>query len=160
MKDMKWVFFKETYMNHIITQLAWRIKLQIIPDRYKMAENKQSGKKIAQYLSWKGCHTVAIYGMGYMGQTLADELTDGNVKVLYGIDQNAGNLKWKIKICQPSDKIEPVDLIVNTTAIDNSIILHGMEEKNIPMAAFDELLDQILTYTHCIDGNNQIEREE
>ena len=98
--------------------------------------------------------------MGYMGQTLADELTDGNVKVLYGIDQNAGNLKWKIKICQPSDKIEPVDLIVNTTAIDNSIILHGMEEKNIPMAAFDELLDQILTYTHCIDGNNQIEREE
>ena len=61
---------------------------------------------------------------------------------------------------QPSDKIEPVDLIVNTTAIDNSIILHGMEEKNIPMAAFDELLDQILTYTHCIDGNNQIEREE
>ena len=121
---------------------------------------KQSGKKIAQYLSWKGCHTVAIYGMGYMGQTLADELTDGNVKVLYGIDQNAGNLKWKIKICQPSDKIEPVDLIVNTTAIDNSIILHGMEEKNIPMAAFDELLDQILPYTHCIDGNNQIEREE
>lgn len=40
------------------------------------------------------------------------------------------------------------------------MILHGMEEKNIPMAAFDELLDQILPYTHCIDGNNQIEREE
>lgn len=95
-----------------------------------------------------------------MGQTLADELTDGNVKVLYGIDQNAGNLKWKIKICRPSDKIEPVDLIINTTVIDNSMILHGMEEKNIPMAAFDELLDQILPSTHCIDGNNQIEQEE
>ena len=48
----------------------------------------------------------------------------------------------------------------NTTVIDNSMILHGMEEKNIPMAAFDELLDQILADTHCIDGNNQIEREE
>ena len=105
---------------------------------------KQSGKQISQYLSQKGCHTVAIYGMSYMGQTLADELADGKVKALYGIDQNAGNQKWTIKIYKPSDKIKPVDLIINTTTIDNSIILHGMAKKNIPMVAFDELIDQLM----------------
>lgn len=67
--------------------------------------------------------------MSYMGQTLADELADGKVKALYGIDQNAGNQKWTIKIYKPTDTIQPVDLIINTTTIDNSIILHGMAEK-------------------------------
>ena len=105
---------------------------------------KQSGRQIAQYLGQKGCHTIAIYGMSYMGQTLADELADSSVKALYGIDQNAGNIKAKIKIYRPLDEIEPVDLIVNTTIIDSQIILHGMKEKGIPMVVFDDLLDEIL----------------
>lgn len=105
---------------------------------------KQSGRQIAQYLSQTGCHIVAIYGMSYMGQTLADELADGNVKALYGIDQNAGSLKCKSKIYKPSDEITPVDLIINTTTIENELILQGMKEKSIPMVTFDDLLDEIL----------------
>ena len=110
----------------------------------KWLKVKQSGRQIAQYLGQKGCHTIAIYGMSYMGQTLADELADSSVKALYGIDQNAGNIKAKIKIYRPLDEIEPVDLIVNTTIIDSQIILHGMKEKGIPMVVFDDLLDEIL----------------
>ena len=138
------IFKKDIYesYNDVIRTADKNYKLY--QTSIKWLRLKQSGKQISQYLSQKGCHTVAIYGMSYMGQTLADELADGKVKALYGIDQNAGNQKWTIKIYKPTDTIQPVDLIINTTTIDNSIILHGMAEKNIPMAAFDELLDQLV----------------
>lgn len=138
------IFEKDIYesYNDVIRTADKNYKLY--QTSIKWLRLKQSGKQISQYLSQKGCHTVAIYGMSYMGQTLADELADGKVKALYGIDQNAGNQKWTIKIYKPSDKIKPVDLIINTTTIDNSIILHGMAEKNIPMVAFDELIDQLM----------------
>lgn len=138
------IFEKDIYesYNDVIRTADKNYKLY--QTSIKWLRLKQSGKKISQYLSQKGCHTVAIYGMSYMGQTLADELVDGKVKALYGIDQNAGNQKWTIKIYKPTDTIQPVDLIINTTTIDNSIILHGMAEKNIPMVAFDELIDQMV----------------
>lgn len=138
------IFKKDIYesYNDVIRTADKNYKLY--QTSIKWLRLKQSGKQISQYLSQKGCHTVAIYGMSYMGQTLADELADGKVKALYGIDQNAGNQKWTIKIYKPTDTIQPVDLIINTTTIDNSVILHGMAEKNIPMAAFDELIDQIM----------------
>ena len=138
------IFEKDIYesYNDVIRTADKNYKLY--QTSIKWLRLKQSGKQISQYLSQKGCHTVAIYGMSYMGQTLADELADGKVKALYGIDQNAGNQKWTIKIYKPSDKIKPVDLIINTTTIDNSIILHGMAKKNIPMVAFDELIDQLM----------------
>ena len=138
------IFEKDIYesYNDVIRTADKNYKLY--QTSIKWLRLKQSGKQISQYLGQKGCHTVAIYGMSYMGQTLADELADGKVKALYGIDQNAGNQKWTIKIYKPSDKIKPVDLIINTTTIDNSIILHGMAKKNIPMVAFDELIDQLM----------------
>ena len=104
---------------------------------------KQRNKKIDQYLKVKGIDTIAIYGMSYMGQTLSDELTEGKIKLIYGIDQNAGFQKWNIPIYKPTDKIPKVDLILNTTTIDNSIILEGMVEKEIPMIKLDTLLDNM-----------------
>ena len=138
------IFKKDIYesYNDVIRTADKNYKLY--QTSIKWLRLKQSGKQISQYLSQKGCHMVAIYGMSYMGQTLADELAEGKVKALYGIDQNAGNQKWTIKIYKPTDTIQPVDLIINTTTIDNSIILHGMAEKNIPMVAFDELIDQMV----------------
>ena len=138
------IFEKDIYesYNDVIRTADKNYKLY--QTSIKWLRLKQSGKQISQYLSQKGCHTVAIYGMSYMGQTLADDLADGKVIALYGIDQNGGYQKWTIKIYKPSDKIKPVDLIINTTTIDNSIILHGMAKKNIPMVAFDELIDQLM----------------
>lgn len=117
--------------------------LKLYQTTVKWLRLKQENKKIDKYLYEKGYHTIAVYGMSYMGQTLVDELLNSLVEVLYGIDQNAGGLHSKIKIYKPTDKLEPVDLILNTTNIENFRILEGMKEKGIPMLHFDEVLDAI-----------------
>ena len=105
---------------------------------------KQMNKAVDVYLYNKGYRTVAIYGMGYMGQTLANDLNNGLTKVVYGIDQYAGNLQWGIKICNPSEQVEEVDVIINTTTTDNYQILTTMKVQSIPMLSLQDVLYNML----------------
>ncbi len=104
---------------------------------------KQEEKRIDEYIFKQGYRTVAIYGMGYMGECLANELVGGLVEVLYGIDRNAEKISSKIAVYYPADVIEKVDVIINTTTIDNSKIQNYLSIKDVMMLRLDSLLDRI-----------------
>ena len=47
---------------------------------------KMENGKLEDYFLQKGYHTIAIYGMNYVGVRLYEELEGTSIKVLYGID--------------------------------------------------------------------------
>ncbi|MCI9488649.1 MAG: glycosyltransferase family 4 protein [Dorea sp.] len=117
--------------------------LQLYLTLIKWMELKQEGKRIDKYLCQQGCNTVAIYGMSYMGNMLYKELKNSLVDVVYGIDRNAEQLYSEIPIFKPSDKHRKVNIIINTTSIENSEILEKMNVNDIKMLQLDDLLDLI-----------------
>lgn len=75
---------------------------------------KQRKKSIADYLEKKGYNRIAIYGMSYVGDTLAEELRKSNVRVLYGIDQKADSLGTNLDVVTIEDRLDKVDAIIVT----------------------------------------------
>lgn len=75
---------------------------------------KQKGKHLVSYFEQNGYQEVAIYGMGYAGRTLADELENSSVRIKYGIDQNMDINDERFDIILPEDTFELVDVIVVT----------------------------------------------
>lgn len=76
---------------------------------------KQEGKCIADYLKKKDINTIAIYGMSYMGQSLLAELSNSNIKVLYGIDKNAKDIYCDVDIYTVDMQLPQVDGVVVTS---------------------------------------------
>lgn len=111
----------------------------------KWLDLKQEGRRIDEYLYKQGYYRVAIYGMSYMGNMLLKELENSLVDVMYGIDREAEKLHSEIPVFRPSDVLENVDIIINTTIIENCQILEGMSTGNMEMLRLDEILDIICT---------------
>lgn len=117
--------------------------LQLYLTLIKWMDLKRDGSRIDEYLHEQGYYTVAIYGMSYMGNILLKELKDSLVNVMYGIDRDAEHISSEILIFKPSDVLEKVDIILNTTTIDNSKILEEMNTNSMKMLQLDDLLDVI-----------------
>ncbi|MEY8377269.1 hypothetical protein AALD22_16040 [Lachnospiraceae bacterium 56-18] len=115
--------------------------LQLYLTAIKWVETRQKKIKIDEFLSEKGYCTAAIYGMSYMGERLAYELKDSSIEVLYGIDKDALNKHMSIPIFLPSELPERVDIIINTTMIENACLLEELNLKGVSMISINELLD-------------------
>ena len=103
---------------------------------------KQAGKSIEDYLLDKGCRSIAIYGMSYMGEAIYHELQGSDIVVLYGIDQKADQICTNLKVYHPCEAEKIVDLIINSTTLKNQIISEGIKKlQNIPMLSIEEILD-------------------
>lgn len=72
----------------------------------------QDGKRLSSYFLENGYHSIAIYGMSYLGERLVDELLDSDVEVKYGIDRNAANIYTEIEVVTPDRRLDSVDVIV------------------------------------------------
>lgn len=90
---------------------------------------KQKGKNLVSYFEKNGYREVAIYGMGYAGRTLADELENSSVEIKYGIDQNMGIEDERFDVILPEDTFEPVDVIVVTPITFFAEIEENLREK-------------------------------
>ena len=62
---------------------------------------KQEGKNLSTYFERKGYRVIAIYGMSYAGEALADELVESNIKIKYGIDQKENSINDEFPIISP-----------------------------------------------------------
>lgn len=119
------------YIKRLEEQLSEYIHLSnkhlcLYKTAIRWLEIKEEGLRIDEYLHSRGYRTVAIYGMSYMGKSLAKELSGGSVRVIYGIDKRAESLDCEIKVFLPSDKLEKVDVILNTTTVANADILASL----------------------------------
>lgn len=83
----------------IIIQKKHIKQIENMSSRYSMyykllnqwMKNKAQNKKITDYLMDNGIKTIAIYGMGEVGQLLYEELKGEQVQVLYFIESAGGN---------------------------------------------------------------------
>lgn len=72
---------------------------------------------IDAYLKRKEISCIAIYGMGYIGECLYEELERTDVKVLYGIDQSALDYEGRLPIYRVDDEnLGTVDAVIITVA--------------------------------------------
>ena len=72
------------------------------------------GKTVSGYLKEHGYHSVAIYGMHYLGDNLLNELTDNGVEVKYAVDRNAERIQADVEVVKPEDELLEVDVIIVT----------------------------------------------
>lgn len=93
---------------------------------------RQEGRNLSEYFESHAYKTVAIYGMGEMGNRLYEELQGSSISVKYGIDKNAVFPESDLKIVDLEEKLEDVDIIVVTAIF-----------------AFDEIEEQLMLKTDC-----------
>lgn len=93
---------------------------------------KQEGKGVTDYLNRKGYKKVAIYGMGYAGETLVRELQGSDIEIEYGIDREADNIYAEFKVVKPDGQLDKVDAIIVTS-----------------ITFFDEIVDDLCIKIDC-----------
>lgn len=75
---------------------------------------KQGGKNLTEYFEQKGIKNIAIYGLGYAGETLIEELKETETCVKYGIDKNASSIHLGVEVYSLDEKLPEVDAVVVT----------------------------------------------
>lgn len=107
---------------------------------------KQDNKHISDYFHKKGINTIAIYGMGDMGERLLDEMRNENIVVEYAIDQKGSRICSDIEIIADPDvgMLKKVDAIVVTTFNYFDDIRDRLLAKvDIPIFSLEEILYEI-----------------
>lgn len=82
-------------------------------------ELRDKNISVAGYLLRHGYRTVAVYGLGELGQHLCKELSDAGINIKYGIDKNAdekepGDFCNGIQIWDLGHEFNGVDAVIVT----------------------------------------------
>ncbi len=105
---------------------------------------KQEGKNLASYFEQEGYKKIAIYGMHYAGETLAEELQGSNVEIKYGIDKNADKIYADFFVVTPDSELEEVDAIVVTSITFFDEIEEALSAKvDCPILSLEDILYQV-----------------
>lgn len=105
---------------------------------------KQEEKSLAQYFENAGYHTIAIYGMGEMGNRLYEELKDTNIEVKYAIDKNVNSTYLDLEVFDvEDDDFAAVDAIVVTAVFAFDEIESTLKEKvDITIVSLEDVVFQ------------------
>lgn len=93
----------------------FRRQFQLLNDWFM---NYQNGIMAGQYLWDKGFRRVAIYGFGALGERLYQELSGGQVRAVYGIDQRIAFKDGDFQVEKQPDGTKEIDAIVVTVITD------------------------------------------
>lgn len=105
---------------------------------------KQDGTNLAEYFKKNGYKRIAIYGMSFAGDTLANELQDTDIQVAYGIDKNAANLYADFDIVSMKDNLKEVDAVVVTAITFFDEIAEELSTKlSCPIISLEDILYEI-----------------
>ena len=139
---MKQVFQHYNMMQYFknIEKIENHDKLLVL---LKWVDVYQNSLKIGDYLWQKGIKTIAIYGMGYLGRLLLNELKNSNVQVQYGIDRRAGNIVTSIPVVKLDEVKEEVDLIIITAPVRYNELRPYL---NFDMVSLEDLLVEMRFY--------------
>lgn len=94
---------------------------------------KQEGKSLEKYFTDNGYKSIAIYGMGEMGNRLYDELKNSTaVEIKYAIDKNAAGTYSELDVIDVDDEMDEVDAVIVSAIF-----------------AFDEIEEELSAKTDC-----------
>lgn len=105
---------------------------------------KQEGKSLEQYFINNGYKTIAIYGMGEMGNRLYDELKGTSIQVKYAVDQNAASTYSELEVIDKNEGFEDVDVMVVTATFAFDEILEEVSGKvDFPVISLEDVVYEI-----------------
>lgn len=111
---------------------------------------KLEGKSLADTLIQRGIHSAAIYGMGYLGCCLYDELENGGISIRYVMDRRLTNADAVLKVVHIEEKLPETGAIIITVLGDCNDLQKRIAAKcKYKVILLKELLDW------CEDGDLQ-----
>jgi hypothetical protein len=120
---------------------------------YLWLKNKLNKKNIEDYLLKKKIETIAIYGVGNLGELLYDELKNSNkISIKYLVDQgNVNNNIYKEPIIKLEQihNMEKVDFIIVTPIYAYDKIKNNLNELGVKkIVCIDSIITEIY-YGNC-----------
>lgn len=106
---------------------------------------KRKGKKVPDFLKEKGISNVCIYGVGYLGKALIEELKLANINVPCAFDRNAEYIEdIGVAIYSQVTEIKEADIMI-VTLVDNvdELCRSWMDMMGIPVISFNSLLSDM-----------------
>ncbi len=91
------------------------------------------GMSVAYFLRSRGIKKIAVYGYGYLGKALLENLEHDHMMVSYVIDKNAEFLGLDIRCCTLEDKLEAVDAVLVTLVSGEKKLEQSIKNKLIDM---------------------------
>ena len=91
------------------------------------------------YIREKGYNSVAIYGMGDLGNLLYDELEKDSIKVSFVVDNNKG-VFCNCPVYSLDDEIPNVDFVLITVESQSGLIADCLEKKGLHGISFQQFL--------------------
>lgn len=105
---------------------------------------KQEGKTLEEYFIHNGYKTVAIYGMGEMGNRLYDELKDTSVQVEFAIDKNAASTYSELEVLGSDDTFPEIDAIIVSAIFAFDEVEKELNGKvNCPVISLEDIVYEI-----------------
>lgn len=109
----------------------------------KWLRNNILGKNIFEYLKEHNMNTIAIYGLGMLGENLVLELKKTGIQIAYGIDRDIYiKHKFRFPIFNINDELPQVDAIIVTveSVIDE---LRIKTHERIPIIGLYKIVESI-----------------
>lgn len=101
--------------------------------------------QIEKYFIDNGYKTIAIYGMGYLGERLLRELEETDIEVKFLIDKKKNYIHGEIPVYSINDNLEPVDVIVITPVYFFYTIRKELRAKTTcKLISIDEIFSTLL----------------
>lgn len=105
---------------------------------------KQEGKNLSEYFINHGYKTIAIYGMGEMGNRLYDELKGSDIEVKYAVDQNASSTYSELDVIEKEDDFAKVDAMIITATFAFDEIEEEISGKvDFPVVSLEDVVYEI-----------------
>lgn len=105
---------------------------------------KKEGKTLASWFVDNGYRTIAIYGMGEMGNRLYDELQGTEIKVLYAVDKNGSATYSELDVVDLEDELENVDAMVVTSVFAFDEIKEQLCQKvDFPIVSLEDIIFEV-----------------
>lgn len=120
-------------------------------DYWLYLENRN--QKVINFLQKCGYFKIGIYGMGYIGNRLYDNLSSGNIRILFAIDRQAGKFTCSIPVfcledTQIGSYMKRIDAIIITAeAAFESVKEKIVKEYGVPVLSFKNILLEMIEMT-------------
>lgn len=107
---------------------------------------RNKGIRISDFCKKHNYLNIAIYGMGYIGEYLYDELPDCDIKIVYAIDRSARDFSQKLSIFKIEDELVSVDAVIVTMVENTEEIIGIVKEKlDCPVITISEIIWNLKT---------------
>ncbi len=104
----------------------------------------QKGKKIENYFKIRGYRRIAVYGLGYVGETLIEALKGTEIEVSYGIDKKIHKDILNINVLSVEDSLKEIDAVVVTAITFYEDIKFELCSKiDCPILSLEDILYEI-----------------